>query len=201
MRNEYVALDAGSLLLDERAPAAALLTKATLSSVATPYPYDNPVRRGVNWAYDLIYAFFSNEIKPSLKGGTYDPDTSVDPLKSLFSYKARPLNGIWATSPYLHNGSVPNLYTLLLPKKRPGDPADGEYRPDSFVVGAREFDPVTVGLRSSGYDGFVFDTSVPGNSNAGHEYTSGHTAQPSGQILPALDREQRLDLLEYLKTL
>ena len=31
------------------------------------------------------------------------------------SYKARPLNGIWATAPYLHNGSVPSLYDLLQP--------------------------------------------------------------------------------------
>ena len=201
LRDEYVALDAGSLLLDQRAPAAALLTKATLGTVATPYPYNNPIRRGVNWGYDLIYAFFNNDIRASLKGGNYDPDTSVEPLKSLFAYKARPLNGIWATAPYLHNGSVPSLYDLLLPKKRPGDPADGEYRPDTFVVGSREFEPDKVGLRHSGYAGFVFDTSIPGNSNAGHEYTSGRTAQPDGRILPALDKEARLDLLEYIKTL
>lgn len=201
LRNEYVALDVGDMLLDQRAPAAALLTKATLGTVATPYPYSNPIHRGVNWAYDLIYAFFTNEIKPSLKGGNYEPDTTVEPLRSLFAYKARPLNGIWATSPYLHNGSVPSLYALLLPKKRDGDSADGEYRPDTFVVGSREFEPDVVGLRSTGYDGFTFDTSVPGNGNAGHEYTSGGTAQPNGKILPALDKDARLALLEYLKTL
>jgi hypothetical protein len=103
----------------------------------------------------------------------------------------------------LHNGSVPTLYDLLLPKKRPGDPAEGEYRPDTFMVGSREFDPVHVGLKSSGYDGFAFDTSIPGNSNAGHEYTAGpgHSPQPSGAVLPALSVEQRMDLLEYLKSL
>jgi hypothetical protein len=201
LRNEYVSLDIGSMLLDERAPAVGLLTKATLGAVATPYPHDNPVQRGVAWAYDLVYAFFTNDIKPSLKGGNYTPDTTVEPLASFRSYKARPLNGIWATAPYLHNGSIPNLYALLLPKKRAGDPADGEYRPDTFVVGSREFDPVNVGLKSAGYDGFVFNTAIAGNSNAGHEYTSGGTAQPNGTVLPALNREQRLDLLEYLKTL
>lgn len=201
LRNEYVSLDVGDMLLDQRAPAAALLTKATLGTVATPYPYSNPIRRGVNWAYDLIYAFFTNEIKPSLKGGDYQPDTTVEPLRSLFAYKARPLNGIWATAPYLHNGSVPSLYALLLPKRRAGDPADGEYRPDTFTVGSREFEPDVVGLRSSGYDGFTFDTNVPGNSNAGHEYTSDGTAQPNGKVLPALDKDARLALLEYLKTL
>jgi hypothetical protein len=203
LRNEYARLDVGDVLLDEHAPAVGLLTKATLGVVATPYPYGNPISRGVNWSYDLIYAFFNNEIKPSLKSGEYDSDTTSSPIASFHSYKARPLNGIWATSPYLHNGSVPTLYDLLLPKKRPGDPADGEYRPDTFMVGSREFDPVHVGLKSSGYDGFAFDTSIPGNSNAGHEYTAGpgHSPQPSGAVLPALSAEQRMELLEYLKSL
>jgi hypothetical protein len=201
LRNEYVSLDVGNMLLDERAPAVGLLTKATLATVATPYPHDFFVQRGVSWAYDLVYAFFTNDIKPSLKGGNYNPDTTVEPLASFRAYKARPLNGIWATAPYLHNGSIPNLYALLLPKKRAGDPADGEYRPDTFVVGSREFDPVTVGLKSNGYAGFIYDTAIEGNSNAGHEYTSGGTAQPSGIVLPALNKEQRLDLLEYLKSL
>lgn len=82
-----------------------------------------------------------------------------------------------------------------------GDPEDGEYRPDQFKVGSREFDPVKVGLRSSGYEGFTFDTSLSGNSNAGHEYASGKTAQPNGKILKPLTEEERIDLLEYLKTL
>jgi cytochrome c peroxidase len=44
----------------------------------------------------------------------------------LFAYKARPLDGIWATAPYLHNGSVPTLYDLLTPP---------DQRPASFNVG------------------------------------------------------------------
>ena len=55
------------------------------------------------------------------------------------TYKARPLNGIWATAPYLHNGSVPTLYHLLLAAKD---------RPKSFTVGSREFDPKNVGFRT-----------------------------------------------------
>ncbi len=51
-------------------------------------------------------------------------------------YIARPLNGIWATAPYLHNGSVPTLYDLLLP---------AEQRPRTFYTGSNEFDPVKVG--------------------------------------------------------
>ncbi len=48
-------------------------------------------------------------------------------------YKGRPLNGIWATAPYLHNGSVPNLDALLQPAAK---------RPASFSIGVRTFDPV-----------------------------------------------------------
>jgi len=61
----------------------------------------------------------------------------VQPLPSLTSYKARPLDGIWATAPYLHNGSVRNLYQLLLPAAQ---------RETSFEIGDNEFDPVDVGL-------------------------------------------------------
>ena len=56
--------------------------------------------------------------------------------RALLAYKARPLNGIWTGAPYLHNGSVPNLYELLLPA------AD---RSKTFYLGSWEYDPVTVG--------------------------------------------------------
>lgn len=106
-------------------------------------------------------------------------------LKSpLFAYKARPLDGIWATAPYLHNGSVPTLYDLLLPAKD---------RPASFNVGTREYDPAKVGYVSAptaAGNGFTFDTKVRGNSNIGHDYRVGE-----------LTDEQRWALVEYMKTL
>jgi len=189
LRNQYVNAGPGDDLINERAPVAALLTKATLSVVATPEENKTYLRRAYQWIYDLVAEKLSNQIEPSLKHGNYNPDTSADPYASLLSYKARSLNGIWATAPYLHNGSVPTLYDLLLPKRGPKDSADGEYRPDKFQVGSREFDPDKVGLISSGYSAFTFDTSQRGNSNAGHAYGTG------------LDKENRLDLLEYLKSL
>lgn len=100
------------------------------------------------------------------------------------AYKARPLNGIWATAPYLHNGSVPNLYELLLPQ---------EDRSAVFYVGNREFDPVKVGYVSnpeiSDISLFEFDTSLEGNYNYGHEYGVN------------LTDDQKWELVEYLKTL
>lgn len=97
-------------------------------------------------------------------------------------YKARPLNGIWATAPYLHNGSVPNLEQLLLPP---------DQRDKQFYVGSRRFDPAKVGLsmEKDTHRGFLFDTTKPGNRNTGHGWTSDFSP------------EQRRDLLEYLKTL
>ena len=96
------------------------------------------------------------------------------------AYEARVLGGIWAAAPYLHNGSVPTLWQLLTPARS---------RPRSFAVGLTEFDPVDVGVAGTPAAPGDFDASLPGNSNAGHEY---------GTTLPEPDRRA---LLEYLKTL
>jgi len=106
---------------------------------------------------------------------------------ALLAYKARPLNGVWATAPYLHNGSVPNLYELLLPAAQ---------RSVEFALGAWQFDAQRVGLASVPCEeGFTYDTTLPGNSNAGHEYGTGKDGK--AELSPA----QRRALLEFLKTL
>jgi hypothetical protein len=201
IRNEYANAGVGDILLDQAAPVAALLTKATLSVVATPDPDRNFLVRGFDWVYDLLASLSYNDIKPSVKHGDYDPDTTEDPYASLRAYKGRSLNGIWATAPYLHNGSVPTLYDLLLPKNGEVAAQDGEYRPDTFMVGSREFKPEKVGLKWEGYKGFLFDTTLKGNSNAGHEYGTRPDVDRFGDPLPPLTREQRCDLIEYLKSL
>ena len=101
-------------------------------------------------------------------------------------YKTRPLNGIWATAPYLHNGSVPTLAALLQPAAN---------RPKSFSIGVRTYDPINVGYQTEvpGFPRFNITnpdgTAIIGNSNAGHEYGA------------KLSAEQRTQLIEYLKTL
>lgn len=106
-------------------------------------------------------------------------------------YKARPLNGIWAVAPYLHNGSVPNLYALLSPQSE---------RPDTFWTGSKQFDPVKVGFDSSELKGgYLYDTSRSGNSNRGHEFKAG--PKGNGVIGPALSAEDRAAIIEYLKSL
>jgi cytochrome c5 len=106
------------------------------------------------------------------------------------AYPARPLDGVWATGPFLHNKSVANLYQLLLP---------AEKRLKRFHVGDPEFDPVNVdyvNVRIPG--GFTMDTTKPGNSNAGHEFRNAPSGT-KGVIGPELSDEQRWDLVEYLK--
>lgn len=197
----YQSTDVGTVVLGEEAPVAALLTAATKGVVGTPEADKLFIRRWLDWLYNLVSSFFENDIKNSLKAGDYYPDTTAKPFNSLLSYKARSLNGIWATAPYLHNGSVPSLHDLLLPAKC--DPENGvvECRPATFEVGSREFDAGKVGLKYEGYGGTIFDTSVEGNFNTGHEYAAGITAQPNGKVLKALNEKQRDDLLEFLKTL
>ncbi len=201
LQNQYVSVGVGDILLQRQAPAVTLLTSATRNVVTTPDKDKWFIQRWSERLLDFAHTFFDNEVQPSLKRGDYTPDTSANPFASIMAYKARPLNGIWATAPYLHNGSVPTLYDLLLPKRQAGDPVDGEYRPDKFMVGSREFDPVKVGLKSASYDGFLFRASIWGNYNSGHEYASGRAPQPDGTMLPALTKDQRIDLLEYLKSL
>lgn len=106
-------------------------------------------------------------------------------------YKARPLDGIWATPPFLHNGSVANLFELLSPVYE---------RQTRFWVGNFEFDPVRVGYRSEAFPGgFLFDTRVTGNGNGGHEFRDGCRQQ--GVIGRALAPDERLAVIEYLKVL
>ena len=81
------------------------------------------------------------------------------------AYKARPLAGVWATAPFLHNGSVPSLYQLLSPQ---------DERATTFYKGTFEYDPRHLGYRTEAFtNGFLFDTRISGNHNSGHEFRAG----------------------------
>jgi cytochrome c2 len=108
----------------------------------------------------------------------------------LGGYKASPLDGVWATAPFLHNGSVPNLYELLRPAKE---------RQAQFNLG-RGFDPVKVGVETSEQIGTaVFNTALPGNSNAGHSFEDG--PRVNGVIGRLLADDERWALIEYMKSI
>jgi mono/diheme cytochrome c family protein len=121
-----------------------------------------------------------DKIKASL-GLEQDSQDSIviGNAKVVAGYKARPLNGVWATAPYLHNGSVLTLAELLKPAAQ---------RKATFHVGSQEFDPVNVGFVDDPQFP-TFDTSRTGNSNAGHEFGA------------SLTEAEKADLIEYLKSL
>lgn len=100
---------------------------------------------------------------------------------AIYAYKARPLNGVWASSPYLHNGSVRTLKELLI--------RDTE-REKSFFTGSRSFDPIDVGFKSiDDLSSQRFDVNLSGNNNSGHNYGVNYTDT------------QKKALIEFLKSL
>jgi hypothetical protein len=128
---------------------------------------------------------------PEDKGGPAPPN--------LVAYKARPLNGVWATAPFLHNGSVSSLYQLLLP--------DTE-RDISFDVGSKNFDVKNVGfLPSEAGNRFRFNTldsagkPIPGNGNHGHSGNLYTATRAEGEQWRNFTDEERYQLIEYMKTL
>lgn len=101
-------------------------------------------------------------------------------------YIAPPLDGVWATAPYLHNGSVPNLSTLLNSSQRPTywkRPQDQENNYDLENVGLR-YEVV-----SAPEDNYTYNTQLKGYGNYGHTYGD------------KLSNSERKALIEYLKTL
>lgn len=132
--------------------------------------------------------------KAQVPAGTQQQMNGLRPncLNPSQAYRARPLNGVWATAPFLHNASVPTLMALLSPARE---------RPAVIWLGQTEFDPVAVGLRFDEFAGGTkIDTSLRGNSNRGHEFDDAPKGTP-GVIGPRLQPQERAALVEYLKTL
>ncbi len=140
-----------------------------------------PLGAWVKLVTDKIVGQYTADPKNAARAELIDCGAPND-FQAIEAYRARPLNGIWATAPYLHNGSVPDLVELLKP------PAE---RPATFYVGNWDFDPERLGFawRSQSPNTFLFDTGKTGNANTGHDYGTGLS-----------DPEQRA-LIEYLKTL
>lgn len=144
---------------------------------------------GVSAAFGNYYnqTWFAKE-----KKGWFTDEYLVRPTAG---YQAPPLDGVWATAPYLHNGSVPTVYHLLKSSSRPKVFARS-YRTDLDA-----YDPVKLGwkfdepkgtahLKLSAVDERkVYDTTQPGRGNGGHTFGDD------------LSEGERLAVIEYLKTL
>jgi len=106
-------------------------------------------------------------------------------LVATNGYIAPPLDGIWATAPYLHNGSIPTLEDLLSSEQRP------TYWERSFNSSDIDYDKVGWHYeeRTEANSKTIYNTTLPGYGNQGHIYGD------------RLSVEERSDLIEYLKTL
>jgi mono/diheme cytochrome c family protein len=106
-------------------------------------------------------------------------------------YAAPPLDGIWATAPYFHNGSVPTLWHVLHPSERPSVWRRSEQGYDQQHVGleVRTFDTLPAEVKTNHERRQYFDTSQFGKSAAGHLFVDD------------LDEPEKQAVLEYLKTL
>jgi processive rubber oxygenase RoxA-like protein len=118
-----------------------------------------------------------NKFLADLESDGYEPPKEFG-VRSTGKYWAATLNGVWARTPYLHNGSVRTMQELLTP------PAQ---RAKSFHRGSRTYDPTQMGYTDDG--AYVLDTAMTGNANSGHDYGTSLSAAEKGE------------LMEYLKTL
>lgn len=145
---------------------------------------------GITKEFGKLYnsSWFSKEVK-----GWFSDDYKA---RETNGYQAPPLDGVWATAPYLHNGSVPTIYSLLNSKARP-------------KVFTRDFENkfLNYNQKELGWNYQFknnsdhlrekeiteqrkwYDTSTPGRHNIGHTFGDNLTEQ------------ERLQVLEYLKTL
>jgi mono/diheme cytochrome c family protein len=117
-------------------------------------------------------------------------DQIVAQPDTVRGYIAGPLDGIWARAPYLHNGSVPTLYHLLVPSSRPATFARGSLRYDQAKVGFVWDDSALAEPNTH-----AFDTSEAGGANTGHS-----SLQFNG-LDWSKNPKKLLALLEFLKTL
>ena len=118
-----------------------------------------------------------NELLATVETPGYAPPKQPG-IRGTQKYWSPTLSGVWARSPYLHNGAVRTMRELLTPAAA---------RAKTFHRGSRTFDPAQMGYTDAG--AYLLDTTTAGNSNAGHDY---------GTALPA---DEKRELIEFLKTL
>ena len=150
-------------------PADEIGTDALLANGAAQFADDY-----VDWFNDSFYGILAR-------------------LDQMRGYVAPPLDGIWATPPFLHNGSVPTIELVLNSAARPKywtwsfNPND--YDPDAlgwkydFSMVGHELEPDPEKRKR------IYDTTQLGYGNGGHTYGD------------ALTHEERQAVIEYLKTL
>jgi mono/diheme cytochrome c family protein len=123
------------------------------------------------------------------------PDGKPFQVAEHHAYQAPPLDGVWATAPYFHNGSVPTVYHVLNSKARP------KVFTRSFGTAKDDYDSAKLGWKVKELDGptdaslppverrRVYDTTLRGRGNGGHTFGD------------KLTEVERAAVIEFLKTL
>jgi mono/diheme cytochrome c family protein len=123
------------------------------------------------------------------------PEGKPFPLQTIRGYQAPPLDGVWATAPYFHNGSAPTVYHVLNSKSRP------KIFTRAYGTEVDDYDTGKLGLKITVLEHpadpkmpaierrKIYDTTQPGRGNGGHTFGDDFTEQ------------ERAAVIEYLKTL
>jgi hypothetical protein len=130
---------------------------------------------------------------PWFNASWYGQWTQLMPADPYPGYMAPPLDGIWATPPFFHNGSVPSLELVL----------DSTARPTYWrraTYDSSDYDQTELGWRYQVLDHgqdtasemerkHIYDTTIFAHGNAGHTFGD------------HLTDTERAAVLEYLKTI
>jgi mono/diheme cytochrome c family protein len=126
-------------------------------------------------------------------GSFYGQITRAVPNDPFPGYVAPPLDGIWATAPYFHNGSVPTIELVLNSRARPSVwkrvDLDDTHFDENALGWPWEAVPYSQADAPAEERKFIYDTSYWSQSNGGHTF---------GDHLTATERRA---VIEYLKTL
>jgi cytochrome c5 len=135
----------------------------------------------------LANVYFTNpQYHTWFNGSWFNQGAAAAQLLPNHGYVAPPLDGIWTTAPYLHNGSVPTLEDLLNSAQRPA-------KWSRTFDNKADFDAVKMGIKymvqTTKVDNKTYDTSLYGYGNGGHYFGDKFSA------------DERKAVIEYLKTL
>lgn len=130
---------------------------------------------------------YRERLKKSWLGQYGQLETITDPK----GYIAPPLDGIWATAPYFHNGSVPTLWHVMHPEQRPviwQRTKDG-YDQQKVGLEIKTFEKIPSEIKNPGDKRTYFNTKKFGKKRTGHNYPND------------LNESEKQAVIEYLKSL
>ncbi|WMJ09560.1 c-type cytochrome [Nitrosomonas sp. sh817] len=124
-------------------------------------------------------------------------DLLMSPNNEHHGYNARPLSGVWAQAPYLHNGTVPTVYHLLVPDERPASFVKSRLDYDAKLLGFA-WEPQQTAMQPEGYP--FQANAIPALSNKGHDKDIVE-GKKTYRLNWSNDKEGAFAIIEYLKTL